>query len=182
MPDRIVFDLDPTGNADFGMVKRAAKKIKILIDSLKLTSYVMTTGSRGIHIIVPIKQVYLFAQTHAFAYAISHYVAQVFPTLCTVEFNKKKRGNRIFIDVLRNTYAHTVVAPYSVRACPSAAVATPVSWKQLFSTIKTSQQFTIKNIFRRVSSVEDPWKSMQHTALLEDARAQFLLLYGKGLV
>jgi len=156
-PDHMIFDLDPSGHASFTLVRFAALQIKELLDDLGLTNFIMTTGSRGVHILVPLKRTQTFDQVRACAHAIAQQLVALYPEKLTLQMSKAKRGNRIFLDVIRNTYGHLSVAPYSVRALPGAPIATPISWDELLNKRVKPQQYTIKNIFRRLARIDDPW-------------------------
>lgn len=95
-------------------------------------------------------------QVKAYAREVAEVLVKKNPSLCTLEMHIQQRGNLIFIDTLRNAYAQTAVAPYALRALPKAPIATPITWQELGS-IKTPQAFTVKNIFRRLSRIQDPW-------------------------
>lgn len=169
-PDRIVFDLDPSGQAHFTLIRWAAKKLKYILDLLGLTSFVMTTGSRGLHVVVPIQPRYTNDEVTAFAREIAEYLIGRYPHKLTLSMPKHARGDRIFLDIYRNSYAHHGVAPYSVRALPGAPIATPITWEELSKGVKP-QQYTIQNIFRRLAQKEDPWGDIgTYTQTLEIAR------------
>lgn len=158
-PDRVVFDLDPSDD-DFSKVVFAAHKLKTLLDNLELTSFLQTTGSRGLHIVVPLDRKARFELSRRFARAAAERVAGEHPDVLTTEQRKEKRGKRVFIDYLRNAYGQTSVAPYSVRAREGAPVAAPLRWRELGAREMSAQRYTIKNIFKRLARIEDPWKSI----------------------
>ncbi|HEX2977982.1 MAG TPA: non-homologous end-joining DNA ligase [Candidatus Babeliales bacterium] len=155
-PDRMIFDIDPSIK-DFQVVKEAAWIVKKELDRLGLKSFVMTTGAHGLHVTVPLNRRATFDEVKEFARAIAEKIAEDNPKTITTELNIKKRGRRTFIDYLRNGFGATAVAPYAVRPIAGAPVATPLSWQEL-DKIKSAQQFTIKNIFKRLDSIKDPWK------------------------
>lgn len=157
-PDKIVFDLDPA-KKDLKLLRFAALEIKKIIESHKLHPFVMTTGSRGYHVVVPIIPEHSFAKVHNFAKKIAMEVAQKYPKILTTHVNIKTRKGRIFIDYLRNSYGQTSVAAYSVRALEKAPVATPISWQELFKTVP--QKYTIQNIFKRLKTKGDVWKNFR---------------------
>ncbi len=170
-PDRLIFDLDPAGKAGFTLVRWAAKKLKYIFDLLGLESFVMTTGSRGVHVLVPLKPLYTNDEVVAFAREIAEYLIGRYPEKLTLNMPKHQRGDRIFLDIYRNSYAHHGVAPYSVRALPGAPVATPVTWQELLTKGIKPQDYTIFNIFRLLARREDPWKDMMsHAQTLDSAR------------
>lgn len=158
-PDKIIFDLDPPENADFSLVIEAAKNIKNILDIRELNCYVMTTGSSGLHIIVPIKQELKFDEVRTKAKEIAKNVVENDSDKFTIEQRKSKRKGRVFIDYLRNTYGQTSITPYAIRAKKNAPIATPIEWKELNSDI-TPTKYTIKNIFRRLGQKSDPWKNI----------------------
>lgn len=151
-PDRIVFDLDPSGNITFQDLQLAAQIVKKLLDDIQLGSIAMITGSRGIHIIVPIKSIHSFEVVHEFTKKIAEYVTTAHSHLFTLELRKEKRKNHIFFDYLRNSYGALAVLPYSVRAVSSAAIATPLTWDELFSDTMHAQKYTVRTIFKRLLS------------------------------
>lgn len=157
-PDRMIFDLDPAGDVKFSRVRWAARQLKIILEEQQLTPFVMTTGSRGLHIIVPIKPQHNFDTVKDYAYGIAQLLVKEYPLYTTLEMSKAKRGDRIFLDIWRNGLGATGVAPYSVRALPGAPVATPFFWHELLKI--TPQKYTIKNIFRRIARVGNAWVDM----------------------
>ncbi len=169
-PDRIIFDLDPAETMSFVDVQYAATIIKTILDDLDLPSFCMLTGSRGAHIVIPIKRLYSFDETREFARTIAEYAVKCDPKKLTIDVQKYKRGKRVFIDWLRNGFGATTVAPYAVRAHEDAPVAVPVTWDELLQKGMTSQKYTIKNIHKRIDSIGDVWHDMQkHAVVLNDA-------------
>lgn len=154
-PDRMVFDLDPHDQTVTTLCK-VALIIKKTLESYNFVPFIMTTGSRGYHIVVPLVVQHSFKQVHDFAKHIVQQVSKNYPDLCTVEMSLSKRKKRIFIDYLRNSYGQTSVVCYSLRAHETAPVATPITWRELVKT--NPQKYTLKNIFRRIVRVKDPWK------------------------
>ncbi len=155
-PDKMIFDLDP-GKDDFSIVRKAAFAIRDELDELGLKSFVMTTGSRGLHVIVPLKSTQNFDTVRAFARNVADRVAAQNPKLFTTEVRLNKRRGRLFIDSTRNAFAQTTVAPYAVRAHDGAPVAMPISWDELKKPSLHAQSFTIKNIFKRLEKNKNPW-------------------------
>lgn len=153
-PDRIVFDLDPSGTITFQDLQQAAEILKDFLDNLKLKSVPMITGSRGIHVIVPIKPIHSFDTVHEFTKKIAEHITEEYPKLFTLQMRKEKRGNHNFFDYLRNSYGALAVLPYSVRAVPSAAIATPLTWHELFEDSMHAQKYIIKTIFKRALKKE----------------------------
>jgi bifunctional non-homologous end joining protein LigD len=162
-PDQMIFDLDPPAG-DFGSVVLAAKELRKALHGDGLAPYVMTTGSRGLHVLVPLDRSADFDTVRAYARGLSEGLAKEHPDRFTVEMSMEKRGKRLFLDYLRNSYGQTSVPPYAVRAKRGAPVATPLEWHELDEGV-TSQSFNIRNLFKRLSKKGDPWKGM-----MDDAR------------
>lgn len=160
-PDRLIFDLDPSDD-DFGPVRDSARRMRDLLESTGLVPFVMTTGSRGLHVTVPLDRSADFDVVRGFARRCAELLASRRPEELTIEQRKAKRGGRIYIDTMRNAYAQTAVAPYSVRARPGAPVATPLDWNEVGRAEPRS--YTIGNLFRRLGRKEDPWAGIDREA------------------
>ncbi|MEU8916873.1 non-homologous end-joining DNA ligase [Streptomyces nigrescens] len=144
-PDRLVFDLDPPG-PDFEAVREAARQLCGLLDELGLPAVLMTTGSKGLHAIVPLDGKSDFDTVRGFAQEAAAVLAERHPDRLTTAVRKKSRGNRLYLDVQRNAYAQTAVAPWSLRAKPGAPVAVPISRAQLDDPQLTAQSWTLKDV------------------------------------
>jgi len=155
-PDRMIFDLDPSGK-DFNMVRRGALIIKNFLDQLKLTSFVMTTGSKGLHVVVPLKRVHIFDWVREFANKIGSIMVEQNPDLFTIEIRKNKRKDLVFIDTLRNAFGQTGIAPYGVRPKPGAPIAAPLEWDEVKDSRLTPNRYTIRNIFKRIDKFGNVW-------------------------
>jgi bifunctional non-homologous end joining protein LigD len=162
-PDLIVFDLDPS-TRDFAPVRAAARACADVLDDLGLASYLKTTGSRGLHVVVPLSRGADFDTARQFARDVAAVVAADDPDHRTVEQRKDKRGDRIYLDVMRNAYAQTAVAPYAVRARRGAPVATPLEWDELRGRGLKPDQFTIRDVPKRIAELGDPWAGMRRRA------------------
>jgi bifunctional non-homologous end joining protein LigD len=156
-PDRIVLDLDPAGD-DFEQVRRAARLVGELLDELRLPSGLMTTGSRGLHVVVPISAGEDFDDVREFARDFADVLAAAHPDLITTAARKKDRGERLYLDVQRNAYAQTAVAPFTVRARPGAPVAVPLSWEQLDDPDVHARRWTITDAVDQART--DPWADL----------------------
>lgn len=167
-PDRLVFDLDPSDD-DFGKVQDASKRFKDLLDELNLASFVQTTGSRGLHVVVPLDRSADFDAVRDFARALTECLAERHADTLTIEQRKKRRGDRVFLDYLRNAYGQTAVAPYAVRAIEGGPVATPLRWDEVRAGDLGPQGYSMTNIFRRLAQIDDPWAGMAHQARSIDA-------------
>jgi bifunctional non-homologous end joining protein LigD len=158
LPDLVIIDLDPASGRDFPAVRAGARILRGLLDDLGLVPFVKTTGSKGLHVTVPIEPATPFDAVYAFAESLARRLVAEEPRRFTREFYKKKRRGRVFVDIGRNAYGQTAVPPYAVRARPRAPVATPVSWDELGRV--TPDRYTLRTLFRRLSGREDPWKDM----------------------
>lgn len=157
-PDKIVFDLDPSTDDNWDVVCSGARDLRDMLRQMGLPSFLMTTGSRGLHVAVPLKPEHDYEAITLFAKAVCRKLERNDPKF-TTEFRKEKRKGRVFLDHLRNRYAHTAVAPYSIRAKAGAPVAAPLNWDELDDPEFRSNNFTILNIFERLENIGgDPWK------------------------
>lgn len=136
VPDKFMFDLDPHAGATFAMVREGAFITRDALAELGLPSFPMLTGGRGIHVVVPVKRLYDYEEIAGWTQAFSLMLGSAHPKLFTNEFYKEQRGDRVFVDWLRNQYAQTAVAPYSVRARKGAPVAVPVTWDEVEHGVK----------------------------------------------
>jgi bifunctional non-homologous end joining protein LigD len=162
-PDRLVFDLDPSDN-DFAVVRATARAVAGVLDDLGLACYVQTTGSRGLHVVTPVRADADFDTVRQFARDVAAVVAADDAAHRTVEARKDKRGDRVYLDIMRNAYAQTAVAQYSVRARKGAPVATPLEWDELDTRGLRSDQFTIRTLPKRLGEQRDPWAGMYRHA------------------
>jgi bifunctional non-homologous end joining protein LigD len=157
-PDRIVVDLDPGNDVEWRAVVDAAKLVRQLLLALELTSFVKTTGGRGLHVVVPIAPRADWAECLAFARAFARAVVRKRPDLFTERFAKIGREDKILIDYLRNNRTNTSIAAFSTRAKPDAPVSVPIAWSEL-SAARTPDRFTIATVPARLAKLKvDPWK------------------------
>lgn len=158
-PDRMVFDLDP-GGEDFSPVREAALILRDLLEEVGLHPFFMTTGGSGGHVWTALSRDAGFDVVRRFAGEIADFMARERPDTFTTEVRKNKRKNRLYLDVSRNAYGQTVVAPYAVRARPGGPVATPLDWNELKNRKITARSHTLRSIPRRLGQKEDPWKGI----------------------
>jgi bifunctional non-homologous end joining protein LigD len=160
-PDWIVFDLDPGERVSFSTICVVALSVKETLKQLALTCYAKTSGSRGIHIYVPIKPDYDYAQVAQLAKQVAEIVAGNQPEIATTErsLKKRKRG-QVYIDHLQNNRGKSIVAPYSVRPMDGATVSTPLEWGEIKRRKVSPRNFTIKNIMKRIESKGDIYASV----------------------
>jgi bifunctional non-homologous end joining protein LigD len=169
-PDRLVIDLDPADNNP-AEVRRAARLFGQLLHELELEPFVMTTGSRGYHVVVPLVRRSDFDDVRGFARDLAALASAREPRLFTTEQRKAKRAGRILIDIMRNGFAQTAVAPYAVRARPGAPVATPLDWDELSQSRTRPDLWTLRSLPPRLERDGDPWKQIgRHAQTLGAAR------------
>ena len=156
-PDQMVFDLDPSGDT-FPWVKATARSLKGLLDQVGLPSFIKTSGSRGLHVVIPLQRRHTFSEVHSLAHHLAAVIVQDQPDQRTLEFMKRERGGRVFIDIHRNAYAQTVAPAFTVRARLGAPVSVPLHWEELGNRRLRSDGWTIRTVFDRLKSEPDPWK------------------------
>ena len=157
VPDQLVIDLDPQGE-DFEVVRATAVAFKQLLDELQLPAFLKTTGSRGLHIVIPLQRREEFDSVRAFSRDLASIIVSQDPRTRTMEQLKANRGNRVFIDTNRNAYAQLVAPAFAVRARRGAPVSVPLDWSQLGKKNLRSDRFTIGNVFDRLDKESDPWR------------------------
>ena len=161
-PDRLTLDFDPSGGG-FAEVRAAARAAGDRLRDLGLTTYAMTTGSRGIHVVCPLRRGPGFPEVHGFARSLAEEMVADDPGHLTLEWRKADRGKRIYVDVNRIAYAQHAVGPYAVRARPTAPVAVPLHWEELSDKTLKPDRWTINNVASRVEE-GDPWQGMTRHA------------------
>ncbi len=159
-PDYLHFDLDPGAGATFDGVRQAALIVGGALDALKMASFAKTTGSKGIHIYVPIVRGPLQKEVWTFAKALAQELASRHPALLTAEYRVAKRPRgRVLVDYNQNAWGRTLASVYSVRPRPEATVSTPVTWKEIERGVRL-EDFTLKNVPARVAKQGDLWKPL----------------------
>jgi bifunctional non-homologous end joining protein LigD len=162
-PDVLVLDLDPSTDA-VEDVLRAARWSRELLDELDLPGYLLATGSRGLHVVVPLDRSADTGAVAAFADDLARVLAARHPDELTVEFHKAARGTRLYLDTARNGWAQTAIAPWSVRPRRGAPVATPVSWEELEEPGFRPDGWTVASAPDRIAADGDPWAGMARRA------------------
>ncbi len=155
-PDRMIFDFDPE-HERFGEVRAAARALGDVLRDHGLVPHAMTSGSRGLHVTVPLRRTRTFDEVRAFADAIGDLMVEQNPKRLTRVWSKAERGDRIYVDTGRNAYAQHAVAPYAVRAKPAAPVATPLRWDELSERSLRPGSWTLRTIGDRLAADGDPW-------------------------
>jgi bifunctional non-homologous end joining protein LigD len=161
-PDRLTLDFDPSGGG-FAEVRAAARGAGDRLRDLGLVPYAMTTGSRGVHVVCPLRRGASFQEVHTFARALAEEMVADDPRHLTLEWRKADRGKRIYLDVNRIAYAQHAVAPYSPRPLPHAPVAVPLLWEELSDRTLKPDRWTVSTIDARLRE-GDPWRGMNRRA------------------
>jgi bifunctional non-homologous end joining protein LigD len=173
-PNQIVFDFDPDPGVGFEMVKEAALELKVILDKLKLKSFVKVSGGKGLHVHVPIAPLYDWDQIKSFSKSVCEQMVTDHPDKFTTNISKAKRKGKIFLDYLRNGYGATAVCPYTIRARPGAPVALPITWAEV-KKLKDAHSYTLKNVPKILKKRTDPWagylKIKQKIKLLDKYKA-----------
>jgi len=157
-PDWMVIDMDPE-KVDFRKVAETAAKIRNILESIEVDSYCKTSGSRGLHIYIPLAARYDYDSVKIFAKFIATTIHQQIPEITSIERTVSKRQKKIYLDYLQNNSSQTVAAPYSVRPRPGATVSTPLEWSEVNRNL-SPDQFTIKTILKRIDKKGDLWMPM----------------------
>ena len=159
-PDYVHFDLDPGSGAGFERVIETALIVKEALDTLKMPSLVKTTGSKGLHLYVPIVRGPVQKQVWLFAKALAQELANRHPALMTAEYRVARRPHgRVLVDYNQNAWGRTLASIYSPRPRPDATVSTPLTWKEVQRGIRI-ENFTVKNVPKRVARLGDLWKPL----------------------
>ena len=161
-PDRLVFDFDPPdeGGDHFPAIRAGALAVGDLLRERGLTPYAMTSGSRGIHVVAPLRRGPSSDTVRERAGELAEEVAGRLPDQLTTSWRKAGRGGRVLVDAARNTYAQTAVAPYAVRAKPGAPVATPLAWEELEDPALHPRRWTLASVPGRLEERGDPWEGI----------------------
>jgi bifunctional non-homologous end joining protein LigD len=159
-PDYVHFDLDPGIGAGFDRVLETALVVRDALDTLKMPSVVKTTGSKGLHVYVPIVRGPEQGDVRTFAHVLAQELARRNPALITAEYRVAKRPRgRVLVDYNQNRWGSTLASVYSVRPRPDATVSTPVTWKEIEKGVRI-EDFTMKNVPARVARLGDLWKPL----------------------
>ena len=159
-PDYLHFDLDPVPGADFGLVRETALIVRETLDVLGMTSLVKTTGSRGLHVYVPIERGPMQKVVWHVAKQVAQFLAEQHPKLITTEYRVARRPTgRVLVDYNQNAWGRTLASVYSVRPRPQATVSAPVTWAEVEAGAGI-EDFRIDNLPQRVAKVGDLWKPL----------------------
>lgn len=157
-PDRIVFDLDPGEGATWDQVIEGVKDIHTRLENLGLTSFLRTSGGKGLHVVIPLVRRSGWNEVKDFAHHVATAMMHDAPQIYIDEMSKTHRKGRIFVDYLRNARGATAIASYSTRARAGAPVAAPLRWDELTKNLRPNE-YTVLNLRNRLSSLaSDPWE------------------------
>ena len=159
-PDYVHFDLDPGAGAPFDRVLETGLVVHEALDALKMPSVVKTTGSKGLHVYVPIVRGPEQGDVRTFAHVLAQELARRHPALITAEYRVAKRPRgRVLVDYNQNRWGATLASVYSVRPRPEASVSTPVTWKEVEKGVRI-EDFTVTNVPARIAKMGDLWKPL----------------------
>jgi bifunctional non-homologous end joining protein LigD len=173
-PDRMLFDLDPGEGITWPQLLEATELTKRMLDMLELTSFLKTSGGKGLHIVVPLTPKDDYDTVKDFSQAVVVHLAGTLPKLFVAKSGARNRVGRIFIDYLRNGNGATTAAAFSARARPGLGVSVPVKWSEL-AGLKGGAQWNIFSIHERLGKLRgDPWKDYAGTRQTIGAAAKRL--------
>ena len=159
-PDLIVFDLDPA-EGKFDIVRVTALRLRELFGELGLTAFVKTTGGKGLHVVAPLDGRASYGEVMALCNRIAQLLVARHPDEVTLEFYKKDRKSRLYLDVMRNALGATIVAAYSVRGRPGAPVSVPIEWREVEDSKLRPDGFHLRDIQKRLETIGDPWSELR---------------------
>jgi bifunctional non-homologous end joining protein LigD len=163
-PDRLIIDFDPSPGVGFAEVRAAARDAGERLRDCGLAAYAMVTGSRGVHVVSPLRRGPGFGDVHGFTRALAEAMVAAAPEQLTLEWHRAERGARIYVDVNRINYAQHAVAPYGVRPRPGGPVAMPIRWDELSDRTLKPDRWTIADAADRLRAEGDAWKGIGRSA------------------
>jgi bifunctional non-homologous end joining protein LigD len=158
-PDRLVFDLDPGEDVAWENVKQAARDLRERLKEMRLESFLLTTGGKGLHVVVPINQGPGWKEVKDFTRDLAKQTARDSSSHVTMSLRKADRIGRIYIDYLRNGKGASFIAPYSPRARENAPVATPLEWKEL-TALASAHPYDLRTIIPRIKKLKTVWREV----------------------
>ncbi len=172
-PDRMVFDLDPGEGVAWAQVKEAAELVRAFLEQLGLTSFLKTSGGKGLHVVVPLRRVHDWDTVKGFSQGVVAHMAQTLPKRFVAKSGPRNRVGRIFIDYLRNGLGASTVCAWSARARPGLGVSVPLGWNELAS-LRSASQWHIGNIHERLDVGNAPWSAYAKSAKALNAAMKLL--------
>lgn len=152
-PSYAIFDFDPAQGSSWEQVSGAARLLRVALGQLGLEGYPKVSGSKGLHVYVPLQPVHDYARVRRFVGEVGEYLAAANPDDITMEWDKPKRKGKVFIDHNRNASGQTVASVYSVRPLPGAPVSVPLTWDEVGEV--ANGDYTIANIWERIQRFGD---------------------------
>jgi len=174
-PDYLVFDLDPGEGVTWKDVVQGAKDVRSRLESVGLTTFLRTSGGKGLHVCDPIARRNSWDEVKQFAKSVADSMARDQPERYIATMSKAKRHGKVYVDYLRNQRGATAIASYSTRARAGAPVATPLDWSEL-GNLKSANGFNIKNLTARLAKLKnDSWANFFSTrqSLTREIRTAF---------
>jgi bifunctional non-homologous end joining protein LigD len=153
-PDWCILDLDPKG-APFADVVKIAKHLRSLCDEVGLKSFVKTSGSTGLHVLIPLGARYTYEQSRTLAELLARFAAKSLPDIATIVRSVSDRDGKVYVDYLQNGHGRLLVSPLCVRPLPGAPVSMPIEWSQVNGRLKI-ERFTIRNARKLLRTHGDP--------------------------
>jgi len=162
-PDRFILDLDPDPTLSWQMMTDAATLAKVLLDEIRLKSFIKTSGGKGYHIVVPVTRRQGWDEVKSFSQAIARYMAKLMPERFSAVLRLKNRVGKIFMDYLHNSKGASTAAAFSARARSGMGVSMPISWEEL-KDVRDADQWHIGNAPQRMRSLgSDPCEGYHRT-------------------
>ena len=159
-PDRIVLDFDPDEKLPWADIVTAVTSMRSVVEKIGLSSFLKTTGGKGLHIVIPIEPTVIWDNVKGFSKALADTFSRTFPDRYLSHMSKAARSGKIFIDYLRNDSSATAIAAYSLRARRNAPVAMPISWDELRKDVR-GEHFNVRNALTRLKrQKKDPWADL----------------------
>jgi bifunctional non-homologous end joining protein LigD len=162
-PDRMTFDLDPGKGVEWPAIQEAALVMKAFLNELALTSFVKTSGGKGLHVVVPLQRRHDWDTVKGFSHAVVLHLAKTLPQRFAAKGGPRNRVGKIFIDYLRNGFGATTVAAWSARARPGMGVSVPIAWDEV-EHLKSPTQWHVRNIHERLDRGNEPWNDYEKSA------------------
>ena len=162
-PDYIIFDLDPKG-APMKNIAKTARKVKEILDMLKVPGYIKTSGGNGLHVFIPVKPKYTYEQTREFSHLVSQMVHRELPDITSLERLPSKRQGKVYLDFLQNGKGKTMASIYSLRPREGAGASTPLDWDEITDDLVITD-FNIKTLPLRLAEKGDLWKDFFESAI-----------------
>ena len=162
-PDWCILDLDPK-DAPFSDVVACARRIKKICDSIEIPAFVKTSGSTGLHVLLPLGRQLTYEQSRTLGQLMATVLVRELPDIATVTRNPSKREGKVYIDYVQNGHGRLLVSPYCVRPLPGAPVSAPLRWSEVNSKLKLSD-YTIRSLPKRLARQRtDPWAGLMETS------------------